>query len=211
MARPKTRNGLTEQQEKFVQHYVKNGNASAAYRHAYNSKGMLPKTVTEAASRMLRKSNVAARLQQLQEKTAARNDVTADMIVQELRKVGFADIRRAVKWNGTSIPLKLGKGDEQAGTPGAVELISSDAIDDDTAAAISEVSQTTSGIKIKFHDKLSALEKLGRNLGMFKDITELTGKNGAPIEVRDSKRDLARWLALKLIEGAEPQQPEDDA
>jgi hypothetical protein len=37
-------------------------------------------------------------------------------------------------------------------------------VDDDTAATVSEVWQTNQGIRFKFHDKLQALEKLGRHL-----------------------------------------------
>ena len=36
--------------------------------------------------------------------------------------------------------------------------------------------------KIKLHDKLKALELLGRHLKMFTDKTELSGPNGEPIE-----------------------------
>jgi hypothetical protein len=35
--------------------------------------------------------------------------------------------------------------------------------------------QTKQGIRFKFHDKLQALEKLGKHLGMFKDAVEHTG------------------------------------
>jgi phage terminase small subunit len=49
-------------------------------------------------------------------------------------------------------------------------------LDDDTAAAISEVSQGKDGqIKLKFYDKRAALETLGRHLGMFKDTLEIGG------------------------------------
>jgi phage terminase small subunit len=40
-------------------------------------------------------------------------------------------------------------------------------MDDETAAAITEVSLTAQGVKIKMADKLAALEKLGKHLGMF--------------------------------------------
>ncbi|MGB1215652.1 MAG: terminase small subunit, partial [Pikeienuella sp.] len=56
----------------------------------------------------------------------------------------------------------VGEGGEIAEYP--VELIPSDKIDDDTAAAISEVSLTAQGVKIKLLDKQAALEKLLRHL-----------------------------------------------
>jgi len=64
-----------------------------------------------------------------------------------------------------------------------VELVDSDQIDDDTAAAIAEISQTDKGgLKVKLHDKRAALVDIGRHLGLFKDRVELTGKDGDPIK-----------------------------
>jgi phage terminase small subunit len=37
------------------------------------------------------------------------------------------------------------------------------------------------GLEIKVHDKMKALEMVGRHLGMFKDKTELSGKVEAPV------------------------------
>jgi len=48
-----------------------------------------------------------------------------------------------------------------------LELVSSEDLDDDTAASIAEVSLTHGGIKIKQYDKLAALEKMGRHVGLF--------------------------------------------
>ena len=57
-----------------------------------------------------------------------------------------------------------------------VELISSEDIDDDTAAAISEISMTDKGgLKVKFHDKRAALVDLGRHLKLFTDRVEHAG------------------------------------
>ena len=54
-----------------------------------------------------------------------------------------------------------------------VQLVASEDIDDDTAAAIAEISQNaTGGIKLKLHDKKGALVDIGRHLGMFVDKVE---------------------------------------
>ncbi len=53
-----------------------------------------------------------------------------------------------------------------------MQLIASDEIDDDTTGAIAEISQnSTGGIKLK----------LGKDLGMFVEHHDHTGKGGAPI------------------------------
>ena len=52
---------LTEKQQRFTMHYVEHGNATRAYRDAYNAERMSDKTVNEAASRLLKNSKIAAR------------------------------------------------------------------------------------------------------------------------------------------------------
>jgi phage terminase small subunit len=86
-------------------------------------------------------------------------------------------------------------------------MLDSAEIDDDTAAAIAEVSQTRDGIRIKFHDKLGALEKIGKHLGMLVDRHEHTGKNGGPIEtVELSPLEAARRIIFALEKGLREQQ-----
>lgn len=62
---------LTELQESFAQEYVKGGpdvSASDAYRKSgYSWKNKTPKSVNEAASRLLKNGNVMARVQELKE------------------------------------------------------------------------------------------------------------------------------------------------
>ena len=64
-------------------------------------------------------------------------------------------------------------------------------MDDDTAAAVSEVSLTAQGVKIKMADKLGALEKMGKHLGMFSDKD--AGQTGAE-SVAAALRDVADKL-----------------
>ena len=57
----------------------------------------------------------------------------------------------------------------------AVSLVPSDRLDEDTAAAIAEVSQGPTGaLRIKMRDKLPALVALGKHLGMFDQRTQKT-------------------------------------
>jgi phage terminase small subunit len=66
------------------------------------------------------------------------------------------------------------EGDIRFAVANQVELISSAEIDDQTAAAISEISMTAQGgLKVKFHDKQTALVNLGKHLGMFKETIKL--------------------------------------
>ena len=58
---------LTPKQEKFVEHLAIHGNKTVAYKHAYKSENMSPKTINEAACRLAASSKVSARVQELQE------------------------------------------------------------------------------------------------------------------------------------------------
>lgn len=51
------------------------------------------------------------------------------------------------------------------------------------------VKQTRDGLEVKLHSPPDALVQLGRHLGLFKDRTELTGKDGSPIVLQVSEAD----------------------
>jgi phage terminase small subunit len=87
---------------------------------------------------------------------------SAERVLAELAKVGFADITSAAKW-GAALALK----DPETGgveIAQGVELVPSADLPPNVSAAISEVKKTKEGISIKFHDKLGALEKIGKEL-----------------------------------------------
>lgn len=56
---------LTAKQEKFAKEYVKLGDASAAYRLAYNTSNMKDSTVNEAASKLKNDYKVTTRIEEL--------------------------------------------------------------------------------------------------------------------------------------------------
>ncbi len=56
-----------------------------------------------------------------------------------------------------------------------VKVKASDELTDDAAATLAEVSEGEHGLKIKMHDKVKALELLGRHHGIFNDKLRLAG------------------------------------
>jgi len=56
---------LTQKQETFCQAYIELGNASAAFRQAYNSEKMKPETVNRNAKKLLDNDKIIARLAEL--------------------------------------------------------------------------------------------------------------------------------------------------
>ena len=142
---------LTAKQERFVAEYLIDLNATqAAIRAGYSEK-----TARSAGQRALTIVDVADAIAEAKAKRDKRTQVTQDRVIAELAKLGFYDIRKAVKWGAKP----------EASDDGIypVELVASDEIDDDTAAAVSEVSLTAQGVKIKMADKRAALEALLRH------------------------------------------------
>ena len=58
---------LTPKQEKFAQAYVQTGNASEAYRQAYDASRMKPESIKVNASKLLLNTNVALTVQSMRE------------------------------------------------------------------------------------------------------------------------------------------------
>ncbi|RWG02558.1 terminase small subunit [Mesorhizobium sp.] len=168
---------LTPKQALFVNEYLVDLNATAAAKRA----GYSELTAQVQGSRLLSNVMVAEAIATRQAAIADRLGVTQEKIVAELAKIAFADIRKAVRWGKSPVDTKSENADPNGLGVYPVELVPSETIDDDTAAAVSEVSLTQTGIKIKMHDKKSALVDLGKHLGMFKERVEHTGKDGAPL------------------------------
>lgn len=172
-------NELTAKQRAFVREYLIDLNATqAAIRAGYSEK-----TARQIGEENLSKPDIASAVEAAMKNRADRTDITADRVLRELAKIGFADIRKAVKWQSSLITEE----DNPDGGDVAViktvvtnnvQLVASDELDDDTAAAVSEISQNaTGGLKIKLHDKRAALVDIGKHLGMFVERRENINTN----------------------------------
>lgn len=170
---------LTDKQRRFVDEYLVDLNATqAAIRAGYSQK-----TAGQIGEQNLKKLEVAAAVQEAQAARAKRTEITQDMVLRELAKIGFSDIRKIVRWGKTELRVTDAGDDDGEVTEAyhGLALVGADDIDDDTAAAISEISEGREGLKVKLHDKKGALVDIGRHLGMFKDRVEHSGPNGGPI------------------------------
>ena len=152
----------SKKQESFAVAYIQTGNATEAYRRAYNTQNMSLKTINEAASRLLRNSKVAARISDLRAPALAAADITIERTLREVARIAYADPRRLFNPDGSM--KAVGDMDEDT-----VALISSiemtctpGPVDEEGKAG--EPTRTT---KVKLWDKNSALEKLMRHQGMF--------------------------------------------
>lgn len=173
---------LTAKQAAFVREYLIDLNATQAATRA----GYSAKTANEQGARLLANVSVSQAVAAAMDARAQRTEITQDMVLRELARIGFGDIRKVIRWASGAIVQHDEAEDEFEGQPhggalkrsrmgeGAnlVEIIGSDELDEDAAACISEISQTTQGLKVKLYDKQAALVNIGRHLGMFTDKVE---------------------------------------
>ena len=146
---------MTPKQKRFADEYLINLNATqAAIRAGYS-----PKTTRQQGQRLLTKVDIQNYIKKRQKKLQERTEVTQERVVRELAKIAFADISDFIKWNNKKMIL-----------------ISSKKLKRDDTAAVAEITETIktgntneNTRKIKLHDKVKALDLLGRHLGIYTD------------------------------------------
>jgi phage terminase small subunit len=118
-----------------------------------------------------------------------RTTVTADKLIAELANIAFSRPTAVMTWG-----------------PDGVILKDSSQLSADDVALVSEVSETKGtdkgggSMKVKLHDKMKALELLGKHLGIFQDISRVQVQempDATPTEHKQfqevANRALDRW------------------
>ena len=189
---------MTPKQQRFVEEYLIDLNATAAYRRAgYEAEG---NSAEVNAARLLRNAQVADAIAAAQGERSARTEITADLVLKELAKIGFADMRKLLKWTGNLPRMDLDRAEEtgevEISAANFVRLFDSDELDDDIVGAISEISQTKDGaLKVKLHDKQAALVNIGKHLGMFTTKIEHSGAVDVNHKVQEDADAFTRSIA----------------
>lgn len=151
---------FTAKQQRFIEEYLLDLNASrAAVRAGYSAR-----SAGSVSWRLLRHPAIAEAVAAAKQERAERTRLDQDRVIRELSRIAFGDLRDLAEWDGESLTLK-----------------SSDSLSEAAAAAVCEVSQTQSGIKLKRCDKLKALELLMRHAGMFREEPGLPSGGVTPV------------------------------
>jgi phage terminase small subunit len=77
---------LTPKQKRFVEAYIVTGNASEAYRQAYDTSKMSEKVIGNEASKLLQHHGITMELDRSQQEHAKRHNVTIDTITAMLKE-----------------------------------------------------------------------------------------------------------------------------
>lgn len=152
---------LTAKQRIFADEYLIDLNATRAYKVAY-PKIKNDETAAAAGARLLRNVKVEGYIQKRMKDREKRTEITQDMVIKELAKIGFANVTDFVTI-------------ENKGILRVVEVKPTDEMPGDKLGAIAGIKEGANGIEIKLNDKGKALELIGRHLGMWKDKLEVSG------------------------------------
>lgn len=161
---------LNQRRLLFVKEYLVDLNGTQAALRA----GYAPSRAEHTAWELMKLPEVQAAIAEGMRERNARVQITQDRVLQEVARLAFLDIRKALHEDGSLKPI--------------TEL------DDDTAAAIAgldlleefaghgeERVQIGWTKKIKLADKARALELLMRHMGMLNDKLKLQGDAANPL------------------------------
>lgn len=147
---------LTPKQERFCEEYMIDLNATqAAIRAGYS-----PKTANEQAGRLLVNVSIQEKITELRSKISEKNENLTQRVIDELVKVGFSNIQDYIT-NGNSVQDLADIEPHKAAAVASVKKSVTTFGDDKGNEGIKEV------VEFKLWDKISALEKVGRHLGIF--------------------------------------------
>ncbi len=178
---------LNAKQKRFVAEYLIDLNATqAAIRSGYSRR-----TAGSVGNENLQKPEIASAVAEGQAKLAVKAEITAERVIAELAKIGFANMADYMRVGANGDPVldfsKLSRDQSAA----LVECTVEDFVD-----GRGEDARDVRRVKFRLADKRAALVDLGKHLGLFKERVEVTGKDGGAIEHNDvSARDI---LADKL-------------
>lgn len=138
---------LTLKQENFCQYYVDTeGNASEAYRMAYNAQSMKPETVWSNACRLKADSKVSARIQEIIDERAKASVMTRAKVEKVLFDIVTAD------------PMELYIVDEKTGK---VKLKSPHQLSKRVRNALKKMQNKRGEVTYEFNGKTEAARLLG--------------------------------------------------
>lgn len=150
------RGKINDKQKLFCMEYVKNrfNGTNAAISAGYSKK-----TAAVAAAKMLIIPNIAAYIQALKADISTAIGVSAIDIANEYAKIGFSDIRQIFDEDGNMIKIKQ-MSDSSAASIASIEVL------EEFDGVGPEKKYIGNTKKVRFYDKVTALDKLAKMLGV---------------------------------------------
>lgn len=182
VGKKRNKEGLTDRMVRVIDAYFDNNfNQSKAMEAAGYKHGRM------YAARFFRQPAVANEIERRRAKMAEKHNVTQDSIMRELAKMAFSSLGDLIEVDSE------GNG-----------WINLERLSDEQRAAVSEFtvdeykegrgedSRAVKKTKIKFHDKLGALNSLARILGIFNDKLKVEGEISLAERLQRGRNRLAK-------------------
>jgi phage terminase small subunit len=174
--------GLVPKQNAFVREYIKDYcGAQAAIRAGYSKKA-----AKEIASELLTKPHIQAGVTREERKLQNRFILTKERVLKELALIGYSDLSEYVTTdNEGRVTIN-----EMATLPPQISRALK-SIKSKTDTLVQKVDGGTfrelekAQIEVVLHDKIQALNLMGKEIGLFKDKCEISGKDGGPIKIQE--------------------------
>ena len=176
---------LTPKQQRFCDEYLIDLNATqAAIRAGYSEK-----TACEQGARLLANVKVQHYLQKRKKERVERTEITQDMVLYELANIAFsnaADYAAVVEKDamtevdGVMIPALDAEGKPVKYR--TVEPVLTKDLTEQQKRALAVIKKGRDGFEIKAHDKVRALELLGKHLGMWEEKVIVENHNKSPYD-----------------------------
>lgn len=132
--------------------------------------GFAKKSARVTAARLLTKANIKAEITRLTEELLGKKKAKAGDVINELAEVAFSDLAKMAKFNGETLSFKSFKEMGAASrTVRSIVLNRTPSGKDDKGNPIFE-----DHIKLVQHDKIRALELLGRHMELFTEKVDIT-------------------------------------
>lgn len=179
-------NKLTPKQKRFVDEYLIDLNATQAAIRAGYSKN----TAAEQGARLLINVNISEEIQKRRVELQNKLEITQEKVLQELAAIAFA--------NGADFA--------KVEDDNTVKMIPTDELSSEKLPAIAGIKVNQYGVEVKLHDKVKALELLGKYLGTFEG-------NGAQSQAENNLLDAINSCGEEGLDDLPEiqQAPENDA
>lgn len=162
---------LPARHERFCQEYLKDLNITKAAERS----GFSKKTAAQQGARLFKNVKVQTRIQELMKKRMQRTEITQDWVLKELLICAGSDLANHLDINpDTGAIMAKGFEDMPGESRRALKSIKEDRVIKEDA----DGKKVTVYDKVRFelHDKLKALELIGRHLGMFNEEVKALGE-----------------------------------
>lgn len=178
---------LTKKQDLFATEYVKQDDASKAYRIAYNTSRMKAETINRNAHELLKNNKIATRVRELKDIAAEvakeKFKIDSEEITRHLNILRNSRIDEYVQF------VKKEKGEGKDKTYEMVlEFKPFNELTEEQLMCIESIKETRYGIELKLHGKEWTIEKINKHIGYYeKDNKQKTLPPRQIIDMSDYK------------------------